>query len=239
LAGICAVLQGCATPALDTSQLSIYSDNRVGYTIAEPGNSSVRRVWSSGDTVLALRFGKRLINAKDIDSIVVQQTRKPYVPLHIAVRLSSNESLIADVHDWGNSAYSDVMIEWMACTKTRACEYLDRTGSSRGALSFKNTPRFLMAIDEAQFDNVVGDKTVKDFITYAGYSDIPSSSSVSLNFDEADRISDLRAGMEIARQKRARVEKCVSDRIAEQERTRNSLTRTGFSQTLTAGIGCR
>jgi hypothetical protein len=220
--GFSALLQGCSTPALDMSQLPVYPDNRVGYTMSSRGSSFPKRVWSSGETILALRFGTRLINARDIDTMFIQWTDKKNVPVYVAVRLKSGERVAADVADFGNSLYSDILVEWLACNRSRACEYLERSSSSRGRVTFQNTPNFLTSFDESFFDSLaLPGGQAERYLSYRTDAALPYSRGIyQLRFTEVEKISDLSEGVEIARAKLERVKKCVAQAGAEEERNR-------------------
>lgn len=261
--GIFSLLQGCATPALDMTQLAVYPDNRIGYTLSRRGSSGLTRVWSSGETILALRFGNRLINAKDIESVVAQMTDRKNVPLHIAVRLKSGESLVADVADWGRSIYSDILVEWLACDRNRVCEYLERKQSIKGLVSFKDTPNFLISLNESSFESIARLGNIENYLSYKTDSAIPHSTGLyQLRFESVAKISNLRDGIEAERTKLEKFQKCMAEAVATEQRSRKlteeeiikttppgevqkklamwrATLNTGFSQTMVLEMGCK
>lgn len=238
LVAACALLQGCATPPPDFSELPVYSDNRVGYTL-QKNNSSPTRVWTNGDTILALKFGRRVINAKDIESVEVRNTTKPYVPVHIAVRLKSKEVLNADVFAWGNDYSSNVMVEWLACSKDRVCKYAIRKPSP-GTVAFESAPHFLISLDERHFDEIE-DKSAERYYAYRTDRALPLTGvNARMIFSDVDSLTDFREELDEAKKKKERVTKCKAEAMAENERMRKAgaPVRTGFAATLTVGMHC-
>jgi hypothetical protein len=45
--------------------------------------------------------------------------------LRVTVSLKSGERLAAGIADWGSEHYVKGKVEWVACTKEKACEYLE------------------------------------------------------------------------------------------------------------------
>jgi len=213
---------GCASgpnPA-DNSTLSVYDNNKVGYTIASSGSTTPTRVWSTNDTILALRFGAKLVNAKDIESVSVTQTNKKNVPLNILVKLTSGESLAADVSDWGNRMYSDTLVEWLACNRQKICDYLDRTGGIN--FQFKQFGNFLASFNDARLSDVVQQgRAVDQYLSYRLYDALPSSSGrYYIKFGDAAKISDLSDGIAAEHIKADREKKCITEAAAKERRMR-------------------
>ncbi|WGG48903.1 hypothetical protein [Rugamonas sp. DEMB1] len=223
LVGAAAVLPGCAigpNPP-DTSQLSVHPDNHVAYTmLSRQGGAERTRVWSTGEIILALRFGNRILNSKDIESVVVKSTGKKYVPLNISVHLKSGEMLAADVAGWGTSVYSDIFVDWLACSRSRQCEYLDRTSTPK----FKKVPNFLTSFNESFFEDLASPgKNVEQYLSYIPSAALPDSSgSYRLIFGDVAKISDLSGGIEAARVELQKVRKCVQAAAAAENRDRKA-----------------
>lgn len=212
---------GCASrPDLtDNSTLPVYDNNNVGYMFTK-GGSSGNRVWTTSDTILALRFRDRVINAKDIDSVFSRTTDKKFVPLNIVVQLKSGEKLAADVADWGNWGYSDIVVEWMACNRQKACEYLRRATPSN--FIFERFGNFLTTFNEDRFGDLIRPgQTVDQHLSYRLSDALPDLNSRShMKFGDAAKISDLSEGMAAARAKAERVTKCVEATVASESRKR-------------------
>lgn len=151
------LLQACAiTPSLqDTSKtLAVYPDNRVGYLLTdnERLNHSTHAWTNDKDTILALRFKDRLINARDIDRIDVLETRTRNTPLTVSVTLRGGEFMKMNAVNWGSYALSDGTLEWVACTRERVCEYMSRTQQLAKPLGFTSHPRLFTSVTRTDID---------------------------------------------------------------------------------------
>lgn len=219
VSAVAAALAGCASgPDLTkVSDLKVYPDNRIGYTLLSNGTQPAR-VWSTGETILALRFGSRIINAKDLDYVTAQRTNKKYVPLHITAQLKSGEAMVADVSDWGMSAYSDMTVEWLACGKEKKCVPLF---PGVGSVKFTRPSNFLAFFSENGFESLLMPGTkLQDLVTYEHSRALPPHSDYRLNFVDVSQAMDLSAGIEAARANREKLDKCNAAAVAARNRER-------------------
>lgn len=216
------LLYGCSsTPSLKdaSASLTVYPDNRIGYVLSSRRELGGTRVWSSENQVLALRFRGRLINAKDIDSVVATEIRKSREQLNIAVALKSGEVLAADVVDWGYG------VEWVACTTTKVCEFLERSPSTVRHLSFPSFPALLsvateQAVTAAARRDDIGQPGMlaKSVVSYdlddaMGYS----RGSYEMKFQSVDQVADIKGAIEKERARQLVKAQCVSEKVRRRE----------------------
>lgn len=217
VAVVAAVLQGCATPGADFTKLPVYADNRIGYTYWESSNSGATRVWTSGDTILGLYVAGRAFNAKDIDSIVVDPTNKKDLPMHITVHLKSGETVAADFARWGGQ------VDWLACDRSRACEFLDMHPSMAGMTTFKKAGNFLTSIHESFLETELrpGGKIEEQF-QYVAQSALPynNPSYPRFKFSDPDKIADLREALAAGQVKIAKRRQCEAEAVAADQRSK-------------------
>ena len=227
VAVISTVLQGCATPGPDLSKLPVYPDNRVGFTMSSDTTSSQTRVWVTGETILALQVGERLLNAKDIDSLAVQPTGRKDLPLHVILRLKSGENLVTDVDGWGRK------IDWLACDRSRVCEYLDRRPSMAGLVSFKNAGNFLTSFDESFLERGMSDAQIRNNFRYTADYALPYADyrSYQLKFEDPSKIADLDEASKAGQAKRAQREKCNAEAVAAEQRSQTRSTSSAQPRT--------
>ncbi|MGO4382140.1 hypothetical protein [Pseudoduganella sp. RAF53_2] len=207
-------IYGCAsTSSLKDSSASLtgYADNRVGYILSNGREVTGTRVWSNDNQILALRIKGRLINAKDLDSVTVTETKQSRAPLKITVTLKAGEVLAADVPDWGYE------VEWVACTAAKVCEYLVRAPSAVRHLSFPTFPALLSvatfpAIEVAAHKDGLPEALAKSVLTHNlddafGYS----QSSYTIKFQPVDQASDLKGAIEKQRARQLAKAQCISE----------------------------
>lgn len=264
------LLQACAgIPKLKdtTDTLTVYPDNRVGYILSSSGGGPAR-AWMTQDQILAMRFKNRLINAKDMAFVDVKYTGKRYTPLSVNVGLTSGERLNAEIADWGSEMHVEGVVEWIACTKDKTCEYLDHR---------TNVPRFpgfrtiLTVVTDADIYNEAQRlyrarqpvTAAKDLATHSVADALPlGSRSYRMEFQDINSISNTQASLEKARKHNEDVAKCVSEYVSKEDRERREheekvlrskpsaqdlrllqawklSLRTGFSQMMTAEMACK
>jgi len=217
VAVVASVLQGCATPGADFTKLPVYADNRVGYTYWASSNSGATRVWTSGDTILGLYVAGRVFNARDIDSIVVDPTNKRDLPMHITVRLTSGETVAADFSMWGGQ------VDWLACNRSRACEFLDMHPSMAGMVTFKKAGNFLTSIHESSLETELRPgRRIEDEFKYVAESALPydNPSYPRFKFSDPDKIADLREALAAGQAKVAKRRQCDAEAVAAEERSK-------------------
>lgn len=263
------MLQACAgVPSLkDTKDtLTVYPDNRVGYVLSTDGRSSAR-VWSSDNQILALRFQNQLINAKDMAWVDVEYTGKSRMPITVVVSLKSGERLAAEIADWGSELYVKGKVEWVACTKEKACEYLEHW---KGIPRFPGFPDLLTIVTEGAIYNEAQrlatsnqpDASAKDLATHNVADALPlGSSRYRMEFLDIKIVSDVQGQLQKLRKRNEEVSKCTKEKVRRQDLERRaheekvlrsnptpqdlrlleawkrSLS-TGFSQTLLANGEC-
>ena len=203
------LLQACSTiPALQdtTKSLDVYPDNRVGFVLSDGRSYIGAHGWTNGNDVLALRFKDRLINAKDLESVETTQTRNNRTPLTISVKLRNGEFMQMAVADWGNSAYSDGKVEWVACTTDKVCEYLERAAGAMTPRGFPQHQRLVSVVMRGSIDERAdraskgaGKLTADGLETFDIANTLPNfPRATRMEFRPVDEVKDTESALQIS-----------------------------------------